>query len=296
MGVIITVANQKGGVGKTATVAALAYILYEKGYRVLSVNTDPQRNLDMLAGENVPIDKDDLTTYSLLHVLKGECAAEDAIVKTDIGDLIRASSQLSSWIPSVISAEELHTNKHNPSEVIRILENRFSHDYSNWHLAKALNSVKNNYDYILIDTNPSLGPLPINAFLAADYMLIPVFSEDSSKTALADLYASIQYLKLQNPAKYLEIVGLLMTNCKMRTIVHRRYEDAYKEIAAMYDTILFKTKIRSSVPTMECMEARENIVKYHPKGTTAQDYIRFANEFLARIKYLESKRVKYAFK
>ena len=95
MSVVISVTNQKGGVGKTVTVSTLASALTSRGFRVLAVDLDPQRNLDMVAGRGMAIPVEDTATKSVLDVLKGDCSMADAIVQSNLGDLVRASSRLS---------------------------------------------------------------------------------------------------------------------------------------------------------------------------------------------------------
>ena len=97
MSVVISVTNQKGGVGKTVTVSTLASALTSRGFRVLAVDLDPQRNLDMVAGRGMAIPVEDTATKSVLDVLKGDCSMADAIVQSNLGDLVRASSRLSQW-------------------------------------------------------------------------------------------------------------------------------------------------------------------------------------------------------
>ena len=94
---VISVTNQKGGVGKTLTASSLASILTSRGYKILTIDMDPQCNFDQVAGGTKPIDQYDLESLSILNVLNQECSMREAIVKTEIGDLVRASPNLSQW-------------------------------------------------------------------------------------------------------------------------------------------------------------------------------------------------------
>lgn len=208
MGVVVTVVNQKGGVAKTTTVSALAYLLTQRGYKVLCIDLDPQRNLDMLAGKGIPIPINDMTTKSMLHALNHEAALKDVIVYTELGDLARASSQLSSWNGRpVLTKEEYKRLRNSPEDLLKLLDARFQKTDFSKELAEIIPTIQDNYDYILIDTNPSLTLLTINGLLAADYVLIPAFTEKSSREAVVELWNTIQGLLYYNPSKYLKICG-----------------------------------------------------------------------------------------
>ena len=194
MGAVISVTNQKGGVGKTLTASSLASILTDKGYKVLSIDMDPQSNFTAVAGGPGTIKLGDTTSLSILDVLKQECSIEEAIVKSDIGDLVRASPNLTQWTGRTLMSrrnfQELQGQGATPEEVYNLLEQRFregwgavEHTTLDW----ALRKVRGEYDFIFLDTNPSLTLLTLNSLYTADYIIIPVFTEDTSRTALLDL-------------------------------------------------------------------------------------------------------------
>lgn len=291
MGVVVTVVNQKGGVAKTTTVSALAYILTQRGYRVLCIDLDPQRNLDMLAGKGVPIPINDMTTGSMLHALNHEKELKDILVHTDLGDLARASSQLSSWTGRpVLTKEEFKNLRNQPEELIKLLDSRFEKTDFSRELAEIIPSVKDQYDFILIDTNPSLTLLTVNGLYAADYVLIPAFPEKSSREAVVELWNTIQGILYYNPGKYLKVCGILLTNANPRTNLFKNWTSPFKKIAAQMNTIVFETPITRSVSAAECMGRYENIMKYDKSSATAKSYLVFADEFLSRIKELEEAR------
>lgn len=291
MGLVVTVVNQKGGVAKTTTVSALAYILKERGYRVLCIDLDPQRNLDMLAGKGVAIPINDLTTGSMLQVLNREMEMKDVIIETELGALARASSQLSSWTGRpILTRDEFARLKNTPEQLISFLENRFEETDFSKELSKIIPAIKDQYDYILIDTNPSLTLLTLNGLYAADYVLIPAFAEKSSREAVIELWNTIRGILYFEPGKYLKVCGILLTKVSQRTNLFRSYLPPFQKIAEQMNTIVFDTTIKSSIAASECMGRYENIMKYSKSSPTAQCYEQFADEFLNRIQMLEEER------
>ena len=209
MGVIISVTNQKGGVGKTVTVSSIASILTSQGYKVLVINLDPQRNLDMVAGKGIAIARSDTKSLSILNVLQGECHIADVIVPSNLGDLARASSFLSQWTGRrLISRDEYETLS--KDEMFNLIEERHR---AGWGandadvLNQELKLIRNQYDYIIMDTNPSLTLLTLNSLYAADYVLIPAFTETASKDAILELWDTIQNVRYYNPDKKLQVLG-----------------------------------------------------------------------------------------
>ena len=291
MGVVITIVNQKGGVAKTTTVSALAYILNQKGYRVLSIDLDPQRNLDMLAGKGLAIPINDMETGSILHALNHQRSLHDIIIKTEIGDLARASSQLSGWNGRpILTIDEFQQMQNDLEALADLLRERFAHSDFSHELQALIPEVREEYDFILIDTNPSLTLLTTNGLNAADYVLIPAFPEESSREAVVELWNTIRILKQLNPCKYLEVCGILLTKVNTKTNIFNLYSNAFQRVASSIGTILFNTRIKNSIAASECMSRRQNIMKYQPSSTTAQCYLNFADEFVERIKQMEAKR------
>ena len=191
MGLVISVTNQKGGVGKTLTATSLASILTTKGYRILSIDMDPQCNFDQVAGGPGPIKQFDLKSLSILDVLKQECTMEDAIVQTDIGDLVRASPNLSQWTGrSLLSRhdfKQLMDKETSSDDIVSLLKERYE---TGWGATEyktldwMLRDVREKYDFIFLDTNPSLTLLTLNSLYTADYIVIPAFTEETSRKAV----------------------------------------------------------------------------------------------------------------
>ena len=285
---IITFANQKGGVGKTITVSATASILTSQGFRVLMIDQDAQRNLDMVADRKIAISRSDTTSKSILTVLNGDCTMEEAIITTPIGDLVRATNQLYSWNgPPIITAIEFDSLKDKPEQLVELLSGRFKYasDGDNVHLLNnALSSVADKYDYILIDTKPTLTLLTLNALYATQFVVIPAFSEKSSAEAIIELCETIQNIKMFDPWRHLEIAGILMTKYDVRTRASRRHDKKFPNLAARLGVNLFDSKIRASAKAAEYVEAGLDIIRYDPKCNTSVDYFAFVEELKARIK------------
>ena len=251
---------------------------------------DPQSNFTAVAGGPGTIKLGDTTSLSILDVLKQECSIEEAIVKSNIGDLVRASPNLTQWTGRTLMSrrnfQELQEQGATPEEVYALLEQRFNegwgaveHTTLDW----ALRKVRGEYDFIFLDTNPSLTLLTLNSLYTADYVIIPVFTEDTSRTALLDLKDTIDQMKLENSDMHAEILGLLITKYKRRTILASSYLEEYKRLAQDLDTALFDTKIRDGLAAAEYTNRRMDLIHYDPKSPPAQDYKAFAEEFLEKM-------------
>ena len=215
-GKIIVVANQKGGVAKTSTVRNLSYALAEMGKKVLVVDFDPQYNLTTSFGvlpTQAPYNTGTLITNLLLDESLPD--TNEFIQKIGSVDLIPSSRSL-----TVAEANLLMTPD--------------SNDY----LAALLNPLRLSYDYIIVDTNPSLGSLTINALTAADEVIIPIDPELFALTGLQALVDTIKKIKRKlNPS--IEIGGILFTKCNKRTKLYRR---TYGQV----------TKAFQSLPIFNC--------------------------------------------
>ncbi len=326
---VIAFANQKGGVGKTMTVAAVASILSQEGYRVLLVDLDAQRNLDMVAGHlgmPLEISRNDHETLSILQVLRKECTVEDAVVPSAIGDLLRASSQLYGWqgnrclaepvymklLREWTSLEQLlgtlkegtcdlpmplalrqcyHKVNHmgtllqpTPQQSIPQVLAEKTEDYRI--LEEALSPVLHKYDYILIDTNPTLTLLTLNALYACSHLVIPVFPESSAIEATLELHETVETIKKLEPERDLQLAGVLLTKYAPRRLKSRRHIEILSHVVeTMLGEYFFQTKIRESERASEYVEARMDIIRHDPTGQTAMDYRDFVKELKQRIAY-----------
>ena len=245
---IVTIANQKGGVSKTTTAHCLATGLTHLGYKVLAIDTDSQGNLTHAFGAKS-------TGLGLYEGLRKEATAIELIQETQQGDIL-PSTQL-------LTAADL----------------RFQ-DSSNkaYLLDDLLKSARDKYNYIVIDTPPSLGILTINALTASNDVIIPMASDIFSIQGLLQLHNSINMVRKHN--QYLKIAGILMTRFHSRTILNRDVKEIIEAKAAELGTIVYKTIIREGIAVRESQIKRKSLFHYAPRSKPAKDYINFINEYV----------------
>lgn len=250
MGKIVVVAAQKGGVAKTTTVWAMTAGLTNLGYKVLAVDFDPQGNLSFNANintQNIP------TVYD---VIKGS-AIESAIVHCCQGDILPADRVLSTL--------------------------DFSQTGREYKLKKILLPIKDDYDFILIDTPPELSDLSINAFTCADYLIPLATAGAFSANGLMDLKLSVNaVMEYCNPT--LSIVGVLLVKYNARTNIGKTMRDITAAYAQELGTSMFQTYIRNATVVEETQALRTDLFSYAPQATVTQDYTAFIKEFLEKIK------------
>jgi chromosome partitioning protein len=247
LGRVIALANQKGGVAKTTTTLNLGAAFAEQGMRVLLVDLDPQGNLTMSQGLNP-----DSIERSMFDVLVHQLAIKDVIhrAETDLAvssiDLAGAELALS----SLIGRERA--------------------------LDKALVAVKDEYDFVLIDTPPSLGLLTINALVAANGVIVPVQCEYLSLRGLVQLENTLSMIR-ENLNPDVEIQGILPTMYDSRTL-HSR--EAVEILQENFGDLVFGTRIRKTIRYAEAPVKGTSILKYDPQGTAAEAYRDLAKEVL----------------
>jgi chromosome partitioning protein len=240
-------ANQKGGVAKTTTTLNLGVALFEKGMRVLAIDLDPQGNLTMSQGWNP-----DEIERSMFDVL---------VHKLPISEIIR-THEIDVGVASIdLAGAELALSSMIGRE--RALE-------------KALVEVQEKYDYILIDTPPSLGLLTINAFTAADGVIVPVQCEYLSLRGLVQLENTLSMIR-ENLNPRVEIQGILPTMFDKRLLHSREAVEILKE---NFGDLVLRTKIRKTVRYAEAPVKGMSVLKYDPNGEAASMYRDLAKEVL----------------
>jgi chromosome partitioning protein len=245
---VIVLANQKGGVAKTTTTLNLGVAFAEKGYRVLLVDLDPQGNLTMSQG----LDPDAID-QSMFDVLVHRLPMEQVIVTREVDvavssiDLAGADMALSSQIGRE-----------------RALE-------------KALAPVKDRYDYILIDTPPSLGLLTVNAFVAATGVIVPVQTEYLSLRGLVQLENTLAMVR-ENLNPRVEIIGIVPTMYDRRVTHSREADEILRE---NFGDLVYNTRIKKTVRFAEAPVKGSSVIAYEPTGEAAMMYRDLAKEVLS---------------
>ena len=245
---VLAVINQKGGVGKSTTAAAIAAGLLLKGYKTLAIDLDAQGNLTY----NYAADSRKATALGLLT---GEVDAESAIQHTPSGDIIPASKALAG-----ADAFIADTGKE-------------------YRLKEAIEPIKPLYDYIIIDTPPALGILTINALTAANSVIIPAQADIYSLQGIEQLNETIKPVKKYcNPD--LAIEGILLTRYNARSILSREVAELAEQLAAKLNTKLFTARIREAIAVKEAQISQQSLYSYFPKGNATVDYLQFIDELL----------------
>ena len=257
MGRTIAIANQKGGVGKTTTTFNLGVALAKQGKRVLVVDVDPQSNLTTYAGW---YDENELK-YTLTDLMEQSMNDDEIKIK----ESILHHKENVDLIPSNLSLSALENS----------LTYAMSREYT---LRNCLSSIKDDYDYILLDCQPSLGMLTINALASANSVIIPVQSEYFALRGMTDLFKIINKVRRQiNPT--LKIEGALLTLVDSRANLPKEIATQLKD---NYGSILnlFNTQIPRAVKTAESTSSGGSVFTYDKSGTVANAYSSFAKEVL----------------
>ena len=245
---ILALANQKGGVAKTTTTLNLGVAFAERGYRVLLIDLDPQGNLTMSQGLNP-----DTIERSMFDVLVNRMPIEEVIERREVDiavssiDLAGADMALSSQIGRERA------------------------------LQKALAPIMDRYDYILMDTPPSLGLLTINAFVAATGVIVPVQTEYLSLRGLVQLENTLAMVR-ENLNPKVEIVGILPTMYDKRLTHSREADEILRE---NFGALVYHTRIRKTIRFAEAPVKGSSVLAYEPTGEAAELYRDLAKEVLS---------------
>ena len=292
---IVPIVNQKGGVGKTTVCRHLMKLLTESGYRVLAVDMDAPRNLDPYLG--CDINYSDSETLSMYHVLRQETSIKNVIVHTEdgSGDIARADNRMYSFTGKpMITYEEYLSFEGDTQGLLNHLLNRAQSISDNntgerTILRRALEEIKDDYDYVLIDTNPDLGYLTTLSLLSGTeiYPLIPAFAEESSLQSLYALYDTISTLLLHDYRTNIKIVGVLIS----------KYERTNNEDMLLEDITsfsrdrgfpVFDTKLPKTIAVAEGMATASDAFSRRKNSPLETAYRNFCAEFLNRMNVISN--------
>ena len=250
---ILTITNQKGGIGKSTSSQNIGAGLAKNGYKTLLIDLDAQANLTLSTGlKNANIagtafeilqDKSDIKAVECIAELKENLYIIPASLKLSQADLI---------ITGI--GKEMR-------------------------LKKALEPIKDKFDFIVVDTPPSLGILTVNALTSADKVILPAQADIFSLEAIKQLYGNLQLVKeYYNPD--LTIEGILLTRYASRNILTQNLTEQFKNLAESIQTKVFKNSIREAIAIKESQTSRQDIFDYAPESNVALDYMGVVDEII----------------
>ncbi len=250
---IITVANQKGGVGKTTTAINLSAAVANKGFKTLLIDLDPQANSTMSYVDARGISR---SMYDVL--VSEELELPEVILPTRVENLFIA--------PSRIALAKLE------SKLIGDLDGPFR-------LKDRMKDAASEYDYIFIDTPPTLGMITVNALVASTHVLVPIQSSYFALEGTDDLLETIEKIKAR-PNPNLQLLGVVITMHDKRTTLAK---DIHEQIGNVFGDRLFNTVITKSIRLEESPAYKESIFTFAPKSSGAMEYYSLSEELLSRV-------------
>lgn len=250
---IITVANQKGGVGKTTTAINLSAAVANKGFKTLLIDLDPQANSTMSYVDARAVQR---SMYDVL--VSEEMDLPAVVVTTPVDNLFLA--------PSRIALAKLE------SKLIGDIDGPFR-------LKDRMKDTANDYDYIFIDTPPTLGMITVNALVASTHVLVPIQSSYFALEGTDDLLETIEKIK-SRPNPNLQLLGVVITMHDKRTTLSK---DIHEAIGNVFGDRVFNTVITKSIRLEESPAYKESIFTFAPKSSGAMEYYSLSEELLARV-------------
>jgi chromosome partitioning protein len=251
---IIAITNQKGGVGKTTTAINLAAALANKGFRTLLIDVDPQANSSM----------------SFLDVHSLEHSIYDALTDPEVHlpEILRETEK----VPNLFVAPANIALAKMEAKLLGELDSHFR-------LKDELDQVRDRFDYVVIDTPPTLGIITVNALVAATHVLVPIQSSYFALEGTDDLLETVDKIK-QRANPDLQILGAVITLFDKRTVLAR---DIRSEIEEVFGNKLFETVISKSVRLEESPAYKESIFSFAPHSSGAYEYYKLSEEVLSRV-------------
>jgi chromosome partitioning protein len=250
--IVIAIANQKGGVGKTTTAVNLAAALAMRGKRTLLIDLDPQANSSISYLDVRGIER------SMFDVLSNGTGLGEIVISSPVANLFLA--------PSRIALAKLE------SQLVGEIDAHFR-------LKDRLDKVAGDYDFAVIDTPPALGLITVNALVAATHLLIPVQSSYFALEGTDDLLETVEKIR-SRPNPNLKLLGAVITLHDKRTTLSR---DVQKAIAQVFGDRVFKTTITRSIRLEESPAHKESIFTFAPQSSGANEYYRLCEEVIERV-------------
>ncbi len=253
MTAIITIANQKGGVGKTTTAINLSAAIAQRGKKTLLIDLDPQANTTIAFFEQGEV------SSSMFEVLGDQ--------KTDLAAVIKPTKDSMLFVgPGRLALAKLE----------QALAGQFDAPYR---LKDAITPILKNYDCVIVDTPPSLGILTVNALVASTHLLVPIQAAYFAIEGTDDLLETYERIRAR-PNPELKVLGVLITLFDKRTNISR---DTLGQIRSVFGEVLFKTKIGKNVRLEESPAYKETIFSFAPKSPGAVEYKKLATEVIQRV-------------
>ncbi len=249
---IIAIANQKGGVGKTTTAINLSAALAMRDRRTLLVDLDPQANTTMSYFDTQSIQR------SMYDVMADGLALSEIVVPTKVDRLFVA--------PSRISLAKLE------SKLVGEIDGHFR-------LKDRLESVRGQYEFVIVDTPPALGLITVNALVAASHLLVPIQSSYFALEGTDDLLETVERIRAR-PNPDLKLLGAVITLHDKRTTLAR---DVHRAIAGVFGEKVFETTISRSIRLEESPAHRESVFTFAPQSSGAYEYYKLCEEVIERV-------------